>query len=440
MAGEKIEYNGEYLYLEQIARKEGLGPTTLRNYYKRAKNDIHRAIKLCREVSRGPNTKIEYKGKMLAIYVIAKQEEIASQLLKAIYEETNDIYRAIELCKEGRGRSKSIKYKGEWIALSVIAKKEEIDYRLLKAIYNECKDIDKAVDECKRKKQQIRTRKEEIQQKKEEEKILYNGNKLSIEEISEIEGVDLTLLKRISKEIQEPQRAVFTTRCKMQSLKTARVKQYKINLYDISLILGIKYRHVINFLVSGMSFNEIKEKFTTTNLSQKMRFENKKTLLEFGKQKKLDFTFMYRAIHTYRKDLSTATQECEKDNKNIPMAWIVERYVPILEKLNVPNMQTMVIVDELQKNKVSLEEAIEKSIIRKNSRMHDISFLWAETLYGMIKAREILGQEYQSQIVLSEIEQNFINSSEKEIRDLLGKFQDSPNSEFQSVGDGELEL
>lgn len=396
MAGGKIEYNGEMLYLTEIAKREGLIPTTFVRYYERTNGDVYEAVKLCKAVTRGP----------------------------------------IEL----------IQYKGQPCAISAIAQKEGISYQILKEAYGEFKDIYKAIEEGKKRIQQRSARKEEIKLEKENKKQQYYGRKLSIEEISEIESVDLGLLKQISKEIEEPQRAVFTTKCKIQSLKTARAKQYKINLYDMSLILGIKYRHMINFLVSGMSVNEIKEKFTTTNLSQKIKFENKKILLEFCKQKNLDFTFIYRAIHTYRKDLSTAMQECQKDDKNIPMGWITERYLPILQRLNIPNMQTTVIVKELQKNKHSLEEAIEKSIIRKNARMYDIPYLWAENLYGMVKAREILGIQHQSQIVLSETEQEFINSSEKEIQDLIGKIRDIPNNEFPrdvsdiKLGDVEEEL
>ena len=396
MAGEKIEYYGEMLYLQTIAKREGLIPVTLVRYYEHTEKDIYAAVKLCKEVTRDKIQRIEYNGESLAI--------------------------------------------------SVIAKREGISYKLLKDAYSEFKDIYKAIKQCKQYMQERNARMEEIKLERENKKQQYNGRKLSIEEISEIEGVDLGLLKRISKEIEEPQRAVFTTKCKMQSLKTARANQYKINLYDMSLILGIKYRHVINFLVSGMSINEIKEKFVTTNLSQKIKFENKKTLLEFCKQKNLDFTFMYRAIHTYRKDLSTAMQECQKDDKSIPMGWISERYIPILQKLNVPNMQVTVIVNELQKNKHSLEESIEKSIIRKNARMYGISFLWAENLYGLVKAREIIGRQYQNQIVLSEEEQDFVNSSEKEIQELVGKIRDISTTEFPRgsgdiiLGDLELEL
>ena len=98
---EKIEYLGRWLVLTEIAREEQLEVKTLRRYYKQTGKNIYRAVKLCKENSRGPIQKVEYNGEELAVSAIAKMEGLIPAVLLDCYRNqvVKDIYEAVRIFK-----------------------------------------------------------------------------------------------------------------------------------------------------------------------------------------------------------------------------------------------------------------------------------------------------------------------------------------------------
>ena len=391
-----IEYNGKMLTLSAIAKKEGLIDITLKRYYKYTNEDIYRAVKLCKEVSRGKVNKIEYNGEMLPIYLIAKKNNLTDIVLKDAYIQTKDIYEAIRICQQRKSEKQ--------------ARAEE------------------------------RKKKEQSEQKE------YYGMQMALKEIAKMEGLDAKKLKQYYKETQSVYKAVSILKIQETKNKKVEFNNFSIDLYDMSILLNVKYRDLINLINSGMTINEINEKYVKNEQSEQIKLHNKRVLLEFCIQKNLNFAFLYRAINTYGKSLPEAIEECRKNDKALPDAWIMERYETILAEAQIPNYQFIAIRNELQNNKISLEDAIEICVIRKNARNYGISEQWGETVYGIAKTRQMIGDEYERKFEINSLEQAFIKDSEQEIDVLVSKAKEiSALHQTKRLGDiklndGEQEL
>lgn len=122
------------------------------------------------------NDKIEFYGEMLSMRAIALKIGVSRDTLQKHFDKFQDIYEAEKICKkiiEEKNES-LIEYNGESLAIQTIAKKERIkDAKTLKKYYDKYEDIYLAVNECK-----------ELRRKLEESKIEYNGERLTITEIS----------------------------------------------------------------------------------------------------------------------------------------------------------------------------------------------------------------------------------------------------------------
>ena len=125
MINNQIEFYGEILTINAIAQREGIERVTLRKYYNKYK-DIYLAVNICKEIRRKlEETKIEYNGEMLAIYAIAQREGIKGDTLKKYYDKYEDIYLAVNECKELRRKleESKIEYNGERLTITEISRK-----------------------------------------------------------------------------------------------------------------------------------------------------------------------------------------------------------------------------------------------------------------------------------------------------------------------------
>ena len=95
MLNNKIEFYGEMLSMRAIALKIGVSRDTLQKHFDKFQ-DIYEAEKICRKIIEEKNESlIEYNGESLAIQTIAKKERIKdAKTLKKYYEQTGDIYKA----------------------------------------------------------------------------------------------------------------------------------------------------------------------------------------------------------------------------------------------------------------------------------------------------------------------------------------------------------
>ena len=182
MLNDKIEYYGELLSMRAISLKIGIARETLLKYYEETGN-IYEAERICKEILAQKNEMlVEYEGEKLAIQTIAKKVGIKdAKTLKKYYEETGDIYQAIKKCKNNK-----IEYNGEMLTINAIASRNKIKGDTLKKYLEKHGDIYKAVDECLA-----------IRKKKEESKIEYNGEMLTLTEISRKARLKQNLFKEI---------------------------------------------------------------------------------------------------------------------------------------------------------------------------------------------------------------------------------------------------
>lgn len=284
-----------------------------------------------------------------------------------------------------------IEYNGEMLTIYAIAKKEEIS-----------KDINLAIEKYRNKKQ----KEEDNKQKKETRR----KKKESIQDKKQTKDVK----KEFLKEIQE---------CKKQ---TVQLKKSEISIYELSLLIGVRYINLVNLLNEGMSVDEIKNKYRNQEAAENIILKNGQTLLEYCVKNGFDFTFFYRSIVTYKRKASEVVELCERGYTDIPIEWINERYINYFKKLEAPIAQIAAIMYDLRKNRVSLEEALELCTIRKNARKSEIDEEWAEILYSLVKTREMAGDEIHSEIKLDEIETQFINTCKNEIMKLRCKIYRDP--------------
>ena len=219
---EKIEYKGEQLTLRAVARQEGIDQTTLRKYYNQ-KGNIYKAVEQSKAVTIGKREKIEYKGKQMLLYAIARQEEIKPDTLTKYYNQTGNIYEAVEQSKAGK--REKIEYKGEQLSLGTIARQEGIEPKALNRHYNQTGDIYEAVEQskaCKR------------------EKIEYKGEQLSLEAIARQEGITPNALSKRYKQTGNIYEAIKQSKTATKGpIEKIEYKGEELSLYAIAKQEGI---------------------------------------------------------------------------------------------------------------------------------------------------------------------------------------------------------
>ena len=202
----KIEYNGEQLALKTIAKREGIIRDSLAREYEKT-GDIYKAVQICKENKNKRQEKIqhiEYNGEILTIKDIAEKEKISDTSLRNTYKEKQDIYEAVRICKERQQKKREstqyVEYEGEQLSITAIAKREKIQADSLRKAYMQTKeDIYEAIKICKEKQQK---------DKKKTVYIEYNGENLSIFAISKREGLSYSTLMKEFQELQDIYEAV----------------------------------------------------------------------------------------------------------------------------------------------------------------------------------------------------------------------------------------
>ena len=467
LLGGKIEFYGEYLSLLAIAKKIGIERMTLKKYYDKT-NNIYEAEKICKEIIKDKEASlIEYNGERLAIGTIAKKAGFKdAKTLKKYYEQTGDIYLAID-----RYNSSKIEYYGENLTLDAIAKKAGVKRDTLEVYYKASGDIYEAVNSCleiKRKAEEAKvlykgekrtltsiakelgisknilakyyqatndieeaiTLYNKNKEKAEERKLLYNGEYKFIKEIAKEEDIAETTLRRYIEKYGNLEKAVLMAKIQKQKTRTIKMKNSNVSLYDLSIILGMKYSELINSLNSGMSIEEIKKQNQNKTKRNKLKQEynflpNGQTLLEYCVEAGVNYAFIYRAINTYGKTLDEAVNEYRNNGSQLPHKWIFEKYGILLRHLFVNNgINIQRVVDYMRKEQISIIEAIEKYIIRKNAKDLNLDADWMQEVYGLVTDGSILEQyqEFKSIFFIDVTEEKCIQRSEKQVKEVERKF------------------
>ena len=412
--GTLIDYNGEMLAIQTIAKKEGIKDAkTLKKYYEQT-GDIYKAIKKCK------NNKVEYNGEMLTMNAIATKTGLKGDTLRKYYEQTGDIYEAVRQCSELRKKQEEakIEYNGEMLTITEIARRAGPSKTSLKKYYLQTGDIYKAIEMYERK-----------QEEYEDSKIEYKGERKFLVTIAKDEGVAETTLVRYYKKYGKIDKAVYMAQIKRKRTQKIKLQNSSLGLSDLSIILGIKESELINMLNSGMSIEEIKQQKPnrtrrSTLKQQKLKLPNGQPLLDFCVENGLNFSCIYYAINTYGKSVEEAIEEYRKNGQNIPQQWIFEKYGILLKHLLLQNnINSQRVISYMRKGNISINDALEEYVIRRNCRDLDLDYEWMHELYGVL-TDDNMAEEYddfKSTFFVNEQEEDCIIASYDEIETLQRK-------------------
>lgn len=409
-----IDYNGEKLAMQTIAKKVGIKDAkTLKKYYEQT-GDIYLAIEKCNE------SKIEYNGELLTLDAIAKREGLKRDTLERNYNNTENIYDAVKVCLEKKKKAEEAKvtYKGESRTITSVAKESGISKETLKKYYKKSKSIEKAIEMFNKNKQEV-----------EDSKIEYKGDHKFLKAIAREEAVAETTLTRYFQKYNNIDKAVFMAKIQREKSKRIKIKGGNVNLYDLSIILGVKYSELINCLKNGISIEEIKKQKPNNSKRMKLKQEytilsSGQTLLEYCVENGVNYAFIYRAINTYGKTIEEAVQEYRKNGSNMPRNWVFEKYGVLLRHLMTSSsIDIQRVVDYMRKEQISMSEAIEKYVIRRNSKDNKLDSDWMQEVYGILTDENMSDEyeEFKNTFYIDETEEECIIKSQREIQALERK-------------------
>ena len=312
--------------------------------------------------------KIEYNGEMLAMRTIAQRVGTTGDTLKRYYEQTGDIYEAIKQYyqKKDEYESGRIEYKGELKFLRTIAKDE---------------------------------------------------------------GVAETTLRRYYKKYGNIDKAVYMAKIQRSRNQKVTIRNTELSLSDLSIVLGIKESELLNMLNSGMKIDDIKkletEKPRKSPMSnKKLVLPNGQSLLEYCIENGLNFSCIYYSIHTYGKTMEEAIKHYREKGQEIPSSWIYEKYGILLKHLLLNNnINSQRVVSYMRKENISLNDALEEYVLRKNSKEANVDYDWMHELYSVL-TDENMKDEYdafKNTFYVTDQEEECIIKSYDEIENLQRK-------------------
>ena len=464
-----IEYNGEKLTINAIATKEGLSKQSLSNAYEKT-DDIYEAVKLCKKNQKSKNVLIEYNGKQMTILEIANEEKIKEDALRRAYKKTGNIYEAVGVCKENK-KNKTIEYNGEMLTIGAIAKREKITPDSLAKAYKDKDDIYEAVRICKE--NQAKRNKsiqrieyygkmmtikaiadkeglvphslketynkigdiyEAVRLCKENQKtfngsIEYNGEMLSLVAIADKEHIAKETLRKRYKETGNIYKAVFICQSVKAERERRKIKvdtsEYgRISYYDLSLILGIKYGELKNLLDKGYTAEQIVNMNLRPTLQRNVssriytKLPNGQSLNEYCIENSLNYACIYRAINIYGRSLEEAVDFFKKNGQQIPARWIYEKYGVLLkhlllkEKIDIKN-----VIEYMRKDLISLDEAVERCVVRNNAKKAGLNEEWITELYDVLTDENIKDEydDYLKTFYVEDKEEDCIIKSYDEV-------------------------
>ena len=427
----KIHYKGEMLSIRAIAELEDINHMSLRNRYNEL-HDIEEAVKLTKQGKVEKNektTKVVYKDQILSITAIAKLEGLTKSTLKAKYSETQDIEEAVKLARESQLKEKErisqIPYNGQTLSIRAIAKLEEVSADILGTKYKETQDIYEAV---KLTREGQEKRKEKITQ------IPYKGKTQTLSAIAKLEEISYTTLQKKYTQTNDINKAVML--CKLVKTRRERRKEIvntnefgNLTYYDISLILGIKYSKLQELLEQGNSIDDIidsKEYITKNKVTREStKLQNGQSLKEYCIENKLNYGCIYWAMKTYGKTLNEAVSTYNYQGQETPKTWIYEKYGLLLKHLMLnESIDVDRVVSYMRKEYLPMEEAVKKYVIRVNSKKAKLDKEWMEELYDVLSDDSISKQDYDdyvSYFYVDEQEEKCIKQSKEKFTNVKRK-------------------
>ena len=426
---ENIVYNGEKLTIRAIAKKEDIVLGALRKKFHEIK-DIYEAVRICKEQKKEKKDSIqylEYKGERLSIGAIARKEGLRADILGDAYKETQDIEKAVKICKNNQEKRRSsvqyVEYHGENLSIKSIADREGITPHTLKVAYQSEGDIYKAIELCKSRQDVFRGT------------IEYNGEKLSLKAIAEKTGLPHTTLDVRYKETGNIYKAVFICQSVIAARKRKQqiVKSQKygnVSYYDLSVILGIEYAQLKHLLAKGYTPAQIENmnlnKTGSINVTSRAAIvlPNGQSLKDYCINNGLNYACIYRAMTTYNKSLTDAENNYKTHGQSTPTTWIYEKYGVLLKHLLLRDkIDIDRVIQYMRSDIISLEDAVKKYIINKNSEQEGLYSEWMEELYDVLTDESIKDEydDYLKTFYVDEKEEECIKKCYAEVEQFKRK-------------------
>lgn len=410
MIGELYDYNGKKMSVSSIAKLEGLHPESLRNAIKKC-NNISDAVALARNNKESHNGNIFYKGKLMTVTGIAKQEGLKIQTLVRYYRESGDIEKSVEKAKKNMLKYKgSVLHKGKISTFSSIAKENDITVKSLIIHYNQCGNIDEAIrisKEMKKGKPQL---------------IDYKGRKLYIKNIADIEEINSVTLKKYYDLYNDIDKAVFISKYIQLKNKQIILNGKKVTFNEIFSMSGlspIKLEFLLRENKLEPTINRIVNNCDTHN--DRLTIGNE-SLYKYCLRNSYNYAVILRMIRVYDKEPEEAVKLYLENGQKIPVSWIYEKYNVLFKHflLNY-GIDSSKIVKVMKDDNIDIKDAITKVIFFSNNNGYTRTEIeWLYELYLYIN--DLPNNEYElikKKFFIDERDENLLKNKDIEIKNIL---------------------
>ena len=208
-------------------------------------------------------------------------------------------------------------------------------------------------------------------------------------------------MRRYYKKYGNIDKAVYMAKIQRSRNQNVTIRNTELSLSDLSIVLGIKESELLNMLNSGMKIDDIKK--LKTEKPRKSPMSNKKLVLPNG-QSLLEY--------------------CIENGQEIPSSWIYEKYGILLKHLLLNNnINSQRVVSYMRKENISLNDALEEYVLRKNSKEANVDYDWMHELYSVL-TDENMKDEYdafKNTFYVTDQEEECIIKSYDEIENLQRK-------------------
>ena len=372
MKSSLIEYNGEQLSLIEIAKRANVSRWSLTEMYKTT-NDIYSAIEKVRE--KKDNKYIEYNGEKLALTSIAKLEKLKVESLKKFYIETNDIYKAVKLANEAKeNRKGTIEYNGKKMSMSAICKIHDLERHAVTKYYEKYKDIDKAIELAKESKE------------KQNGTIEYNGKKMTISGIANLEDIKRDSLKKYYEQYNNINKAVLIAKEAQRRRREAIYKNGKTSIDSFAKYHNLSVLKVEELLDNGNTLDSIEKDLEKENKKEFLMY-NGTSLYKYCLDNGYNYWVISYMIEKYKVPVEDAVFEYKRNGQQIPHKWIYEKYGILFKHLMLKyGYDSNRIIKLINFEGYTLEEALVKLIFINDSKLSTIESNWLYDLYEFINA------------------------------------------------------
>lgn len=403
------DFEGKKLTKTEIARIIDVSDVCLSNYLKKTNNNINDAIKLAiigRDKKRGEL--YEYNGEFLNIPSIAKKEGITPATLKKYILKAENIYEAVNVAKKAsESHQVIIEYNGEKTTLTALAKKNNINPDSLRLAYQQTGDISIAIKLSEERKN-IRNN-----------YIEYNGENLSFTEIARRENVAVNTLKRYYSSFGNIYKAVLVSKKTTRKKKSVVIDNVEISIENLANNFNTSTQKIEKIIENGISsLDKIEEEINHNNSN--IILINSVSLRKFCFQNSYNYSVILYLIKNHGLTPEMAIDEYIKNGQKLPIHYIYEKYGILFRHLMLKyNLDCYSIIAIMKKNNCLLDKAIEEYIFKKDNNEYNLTSAnieWLKEVYDIIKnSPEEDCEKIKKENFVNDKEEKFLIDKDKKI-------------------------